>query len=111
MARKGRGENVKVLIVERIFTSPKDDVGAEYNSLSMDTESPEFEKYLDDFHVLDKYRKGPKAARYYGVIERSGKTWARYHSYFSGWFMDFARDKPIWERRYIEIVEPIESAN
>ena len=102
---------MKVSVVERIFSSTRDIEGAVYYCTTMDTDTREFEKYLEDFHVLDKYRKGQKAASYHGQIHGAGRLVAVYNGYFSGWMFDVAREKPIWERRYIEIVEPVTYRN
>ena len=104
-------KRLEVYVVERIFSSSRDVEGSVYNSTAMNTDSREFEEYLERFHVLDKYRKGDKAASYHGQIHGAGRLVALYRGYFSGWFRDMAREKPIWERRYIEIVEQIKYRN
>jgi hypothetical protein len=102
---------MKVTIVERVFSTTRDVEGSEYYRITMDADSPEFERFMDDRHVLEKYRKGQKAASYHGHIYGAGRLVGLYTGYFSGWFRDLATERPIWEMKYIEIVEPVTYRN
>ncbi len=109
--KAGEKRKMKVTIVERVFSTTRDVEGSEYYRITMDADSPEFERFMDDHHVLEKYRNGQRAASYHGHIYGAGRLVGLYTGYFSGWFRDIARERPIWERKYIEIVEPVTYRN
>ena len=75
---------MKVCVEERHYSSTKDVEGYVYDRNSMDDESAEFEKYLDEFHVLDKYREGKTSEGRNFVMKGEGQ-FITGDAYFNGW--------------------------
>ena len=78
---------MKVRLEERYYPSTRDIEGYMYDERVIDDESDEFKKYLNDFHVLDKYRKRIVSRnRSYVIIDRVTRdSKVAGLSYFSGW--------------------------
>ena len=95
---------MEVYLVERHYGSTKDGEGEIDNERKMDTESKEFEKYLGDFHVLEKYRKGQKSRFRSWVLLGEREAYAG-DAFFSGWAHTDTKLKRVM--CYIEVIYPV----
>ncbi|MEM0133662.1 MAG: hypothetical protein QXU18_00325 [Thermoplasmatales archaeon] len=94
-----------VIVEERHYSSTLDVEGFEYDRNRMDDDSVEFEKYLDEFHVLEKYRKDRPIAYRSLVYEDEGKM-VKKTVYFNGW-VHIDGERPRKEMCYIIIEKPV----
>ncbi|MEM0135982.1 MAG: hypothetical protein QXU18_12290 [Thermoplasmatales archaeon] len=74
----------KVTVEERHHTSTRDVEGYLYDEREMDDDSKEFMDYLEEFHVMEKYRKGIVSYTS-SIITNDDKPQVNGKAYFNGW--------------------------
>lgn len=73
-----------VEVVEQYKRSTREIEGYEYDRRKFELDSPEFLKYLDRFHIKEKYLKG-KTCRTDQMLNHDNKIIGRADYYFHGW--------------------------
>ena len=78
-------------ICELHRNNTRDFEGYEYDREKFVLDSPAFLKYLDDFHVKDKYLK-KKTCSTRQVLDHEGNVIGKADYYFNGWVQIFQGD-------------------
>ena len=93
-----------VNVIELHKNGSKDDEGYMIDEQKMVLDSEPFLKYLDEFHVKEKYQA--KNVSWTGEVHRhNGTVIARTEAYFNGWIKDEVTGKQ--EMCYIIIERPV----
>ena len=94
-------------MVERHYSSTRDVEGYEYDRRKMNIGSGEFARYLDEFHVRDKYDQDRKTESRSGILyDGTMRMQAYYDAYFSAWVQTDG-EIPRKEMCYLEIINPV----
>lgn len=96
---------MKVDVVEWHRNSARDAEGYEYDRRTMELDSAEFLKYMDDFHVMGKYLEN-KICNSGELLNHDGKVIAKREYYFNNWVM-IDGEKPHKEMCYIIVEYPV----
>lgn len=92
----------EVRVVERHYDNTRDDEGMLYYAFNVDTGSDEFRRFMEEFHVWDKYQRGQVSeARSYVI--KGELQYLTADAYFNGWITDYGRENPGKEMCYITV--------